>query len=206
MDMKVHFGVLLSMLVACEARPPAPPPPPPPAPSPIAAARSSTVSMDPAERGHAAVSKLKGTLVAALGKAMTEGGPTKAIEVCSTEAPALARAASTDGVTVGRATRKPRNPANAASGWREEAIAHFEALPPAERGAARFSRALPDGATAYAEPLVIAELCLACHGSKLAPEVSAELARRYPDDRATGYALGDLRGVVWAELGPARAP
>lgn len=29
---------------------------------------------------------------------------------------------------------------------------------------------------------------------------SAALAARYPDDAATGYALGDLRGVLWAEV------
>jgi len=29
--------------------------------------------------------------------------------------------------------------------------------------------------------------------------VKAELAQRYPHDRALGYAAGDLRGALWAE-------
>jgi len=34
-----------------------------------------------------------------------------------------------------------------------------------------FARRLPDGRTAYAEPLVIQELCLTCHGATLAADV-----------------------------------
>ncbi len=31
-------------------------------------------------------------------------------------------------------------------------------------------------------------------------EAAAALAKSYPDDRATGFAVGDLRGVLWVEL------
>ena len=66
-----------------------------------------------------------------------------------------------------------------------------------------FLRRLPDGRSAYAEPLVIQALCLACHGTVIAPDVQAAIAEKYPADRAIGYADGDLRGVAWVEL-PAR--
>jgi len=55
---------------------------------------------------------------------------------------------------------------------------------------------------AYAEPLGIQEVCLTCHGTSVAPEVTAAIAPKYPDDQATGYALGDLRGIAWVELPP----
>lgn len=45
-------------------------------------------------------------------------------------------------------------------------------------------------------------MCLTCHGADLAPDVQAAIAERYPDDRATGYRTGELRGVIWAELPP----
>ena len=48
----------------------------------------------------------------------------------------------------------------------------------------RFMKAIPTGA-----------LCLQCHGSSISPEVSARLAELYPDDKATGYATGDIRGA-----------
>ena len=37
--------------------------------------------------------------------------------------------------------------------------------------------------------------CLACHGSKIAPEVSDKLKALYPKDQATGYKTGDIRGA-----------
>lgn len=156
-------------------------------------------------KGKQAVGALKRQLVATLTAALKSGAPA-AIEACSSLAPGIAQSLGGRGVTVGRATRKPRNPANAASGWRADALAQFEAMVAAGRpldGATWTSR-LPDGTTAYAEPLIIQPLCLACHGSQLAPGVQAVLAARYPADQATGYALGELRGVAWAEL--ARPP
>ena len=66
--------------------------------------------------------------------------------------------------------------------------------------AARFARRLPDGRIAYAEPLVIQPVCLTCHGAEVGPEIKAAIAERYPQDQATGYKLGELRGVIWAEL------
>jgi hypothetical protein len=118
----------------------------------------------------------------------------------------IAKSLSAGGVTVGRATRKPRNPANAAAGWCADALARFESIAAAGQsleGAAWASR-LSDGTTAYAEPLIIQPLCIPCHGAALAPEVKAALADRYPGDQATGYAVGNLRGVAWAEIAGGR--
>lgn len=56
----------------------------------------------------------------------------------------------------------------------------------------------------YAEPLVIQEFGLGCHGSAITPDVEVALAEKYPTDKATGYAVGDLRGVAWVELTTAR--
>lgn len=153
------------------------------------------------ERGKQAVGALKKRLVERLTAAIGEGAP-QAIAVCSAEAPAIAAELSKDGVEVGRATRRPRNPANAVAGWQDDALADFEAR--VARGepldGASFVRRLPDGRTGYAEPLVIQPLCTTCHGAALTPEVAAALAERYPHDQATGYAVGDLRGIAWAEL------
>lgn len=162
------------------------------------------VSTSDATRGQAIVRELKTSLVAALKKSLTAGGP-QAIATCNVEAPALALAVSREGAVVGRATRKPRNPSNMASGWQADALSHFEQLRAAGKPLVdqSFLRRLPDGRSAYAEPLVIQALCLACHGTVIAPDVQAAIAERYPADRATGYADGELRGVAWVEL-PAR--
>ena len=154
-------------------------------------------------KGKQAVGALKRQLVAALTEAIKGGAPA-AIEVCSGVAPGIAQSVGGGGVTVGRATRKPRNPGNVATGWRADALARFESMVAAGRplDGAMWASRLPDGTTAYAEPLVIQQLCVACHGTQLAPEVKSVLAARYPADQATGYAVGDLRGVAWAEIAP----
>jgi hypothetical protein len=174
--------------------------PPPPAPAPTEVTPGDTA------RGAEIVGELKKSLVSALTSALAQGAPS-AISVCQTMAPALAASLSQDGVLVGRATRKPRNPNNRATGWQAEALDGFEKLHAENVSLAgkSFARRLPDGRVAYAEPLGIQELCLTCHGTALAPEVQTVLASKYPDDKATGYRVGDLRGLAWVEL-PAPPP
>ena len=61
---------------------------------------------------------------------------------------------------------------------------------------------LADGALGYVEPIRIEALCLNCHGETLTEPVQARLAELYPEDRATGFADGDLRGLFWAVVPP----
>ncbi|MCA1791466.1 MAG: DUF3365 domain-containing protein, partial [Thioalkalivibrio sp.] len=37
--------------------------------------------------------------------------------------------------------------------------------------------------------------CLTCHGSDVGGDIKHALERLYPDDQATGYAEGDVRGA-----------
>jgi len=41
-------------------------------------------------------------------------------------------------------------------------------------------------------------LCIQCHGTadQLGAGVAQRLQQRYPDDRATGYAVGQIRGAM----------
>jgi hypothetical protein len=178
------------------------------APTATGASGPATAAGEPAPelvaKGKQAVGAMKKQLVAALTEAVKAGAPS-AIAVCSGVAPGIAQSLSSGSVTVGRATRKPRNPANAATGWRAEALAKFESMVAAGQSleGATWTSHLPGGTTAYAEPLVIQPLCITCHGKELAPEVREVLAVRYPADQATGYAAGDLRGVAWAEIASA---
>lgn len=162
---------------------------------------SPDVTATELDRGRSLAGALKKSLFSELGAAIGRGAPS-AIEICQTRAPAIAADLSKDGALVGRATRRARNPANRADGWKVDAIAYFEELNARKQPlkTATFSRVLGDGRIAYAEPLIIQDLCITCHGKELAADVRAILAARYPDDQATGYAVGDLRGVVWVEL------
>lgn len=136
----------------------------------------------------------------ALKQALTEGlrdGPVQAIDACHTQAPDIAQAHSTSGVRVGRASHRLRNPQNAAPDWVQPVLDAYVA-----DDAHRAPRlvALGDGRVGYVEPIRIQPLCLTCHGETLAPAVRARIDALYPEDAATGFAPGDLRGVWWVEL------
>jgi len=129
-----------------------------------------------------------------------EGGPTPAVRVCSEVAPAIAAAASREGRTVRRVSLRARNPGDEPDSWerpRLEALARSQSegrLPDELHEVVESA----DGVRLrYLKPILVAEPCLACHGdpARLDPEVVAILAERYPEDRATGYAVGDLRGA-----------
>jgi hypothetical protein len=47
--------------------------------------------------------------------------------------------------------------------------------------------------------LVTEAPCLVCHGESIAPAIAKTIGERYPADRATGFRLGDLRGIVVVE-------
>ena len=51
-------------------------------------------------------------------------------------------------------------------------------------------------------PIRLDVKCLMCHGQPddILDEVKPELAKRYPDDAATGFKPGDLRGWFWVEV------
>jgi hypothetical protein len=50
----------------------------------------------------------------------------------------------------------------------------------------------------YMEPLLVGALCLNCHGKKgeLNSDATARIREIYPNDKAVGYSLGDIRGAV----------
>lgn len=162
---------------------------------PEGAGRDPSASGGPvAERARAALAPLKNGLRAALQEALAEG-PEHAIRVCRVEAPAIAAAASREGVRVGRTSHRLRNPANAPEPWMEPLLEHYVSQP--EDREPRL-RDLGDGRFGYVEPIDTQAPCLTCHGAVIAPEVAARLAELYPEDRATGFAVGELRGLFWA--------
>lgn len=150
--------------------------------------------------GQAALGPFKQALQGAL-KGGLEKGPEAAIEVCGARAPELAREASKDGVRVGRTSEKLRSPANASPAWVTPLLAELAAR--GAKGGEGKAVALEGGRRGYVEAIAVQPLCLTCHGETIAPAVAERLRARYPEDRATGYREGDLRGVLWVEL-PAR--
>ncbi len=142
---------------------------------------------------------------------MQSRGPTAAVEVCYTVAPALAEEVMrAHGVRLGRVALpgRNRNPQQPAQGWQLAALQELQAAVangarPEEQVLVRRD-GLPDGvALRMARGVATEEVCVACHGASIAEPVREAIARRYPGDSATGFAVGDLRGALWVEV-PAR--
>ena len=152
-------------------------------------------------RGAELLSPFKRELQAALRAGLTEGA-VEAINVCRLQAPEIAGTHSGDGIRLGRASHRLRNPANVTPDWVGPILAAYIA-----DSADRAPRVvpLPDERLGYVEPIPLQPLCLTCHGETLAPDVASRIAALYPDDRAVGFAVGDLRGVFWIEF-PAGEP
>jgi hypothetical protein len=147
---------------------------------------------DGATHGAALLLPFKQQLKAALESGMAEG-PAAAIGVCRDEAPAIAASLSTNGVTMGRTSHRLRNPENRPPAWAAPLLDRY-AAGEASGGA---TVALDGGLTGYVEPITVQPVCMACHGTTLAPGVAGALTRLYPDDAATGFAAGDFRGLFW---------
>ena len=130
-------------------------------------------------------------------QAMSNGGPAKAIDVCSKEAPRIAKAVGKEhGLKIGRTSFKLRNPENAPPDWAKMLVEKRIAEPT--------YAALTDGALGAMLPIRVNAQCLACHGptDRIAADVKAQLAAKYPKDHATGFKDGDLRGWFWVEIPP----
>ena len=142
-----------------------------------------------------ATKKLGSTMKERVSTAMAEGGTVAAIPACQADAPTLTAAAGSATVTVGRSSAKLRNPANAGPEWVQDWLQ--------DNSDKRFDQVtgssdLVDGEARLIRPIQMEPGCLACHGSNIDEATQAALSAAYPQDQATGYSAGDLRGAVWA--------
>lgn len=153
-----------------------------------------------------AVKALGGTLKAELQAAMKEGGPVNALGVCNTRAPEIAQSISSQqGLNVSRVSLKNRNPVmGKANDWQSAVLSDFNQRKLKGEPAGEIEYAeIKDNEFRYMKAIPTDALCLSCHGESISPAVISKLEELYPDDKATGYREGDLRGafVVVKQLG-----
>jgi hypothetical protein len=140
-------------------------------------------------------------LQAALTSALASGGPAAAIEVCAQAAPAIAeRLSAESGAHVRRTALKPRNPTAKPDAFERETMTAWRAQPldaagkPMVRSAAVSTDTGP--AFRWMRAIPTQGMCLTCHGERIEPDVAAAISARYPDDKATGFREGQLRGAL----------
>lgn len=186
--------------------------------SPANTQNAETQAISPAQktellaRSQAAARMLKTELKAALTQSLQSQGAVAALGVCKNMAPAIAQKAATEHqLRIRRVSLKNRNPAASPDSYEAEVLARWltELVKNQDAPRPTFAQAVltevseTDGQRTgsktvfrYLEPLYIEKGCLQCHGSQLQAEVQQSLKQLYPEDQATGYTEGDLRGAV----------
>lgn len=154
-----------------------------------------------ADASRATVKEFGKTLKGKMQQAMKAGGPLNAIKVCNADAPGIATDMSNKkGWKVGRTSLKLRSAANAPDDWETKVLndfekrkaegadpkklEHYEVTTENGKKVFRYMKAIPTG-----------KVCTKCHGQDIDPAVKAKLKELYPDDKATGFKVGDIRGA-----------
>jgi hypothetical protein len=138
----------------------------------------------------AARDELAKNLMLHLLEGMQSGGAQTAIDVCKVAAPEVAAGINaTKPLTIGRTSHRLRNPKNEAPAWAASFVKE-------ERGEQVLLRHSGNGAFAALFPIKLQGQCLQCHGpeEQIAPLVRDALWAAYPEDKATGFSEGELRG------------
>jgi len=171
---------------------------------PLVAPAATADTDDRSTRSRALADQLMGQLKQELQQALQAGGPVAAIDVCRTRAPAIAAQLSQEsGAQVGRTALRVRNPANAPDELERKVLQQFKdelaaaKSPPPSPPEAVFELRTPQGVEyRYMRAIPLQPPCVLCHGTAIAPDVAAAIQRHYPDDAATGFEPGELRGAV----------
>ena len=137
----------------------------------------------------------------ALSTSMKSGGPIKALEVCNLQAGPIAKNNSSLSTwDVSRTSLKTRSESNKPDAWEFNVLQLFEKNKAAgeDLKTMEYSEVYTeDGKQVYRymKPIATAGLCLSCHGVTLANDVKDKVKQLYPNDKATGFTLGDIRGA-----------
>ena len=143
-------------------------------------------------------------LLAVLTTEIEKGGPEGAIGACREKAPAMAKAASEQtGWSIRRVSLNNRNPKAVPDAWERAVLEDFDRRAAAGESPATLEKGelvTEEGKKSYRymKALPTLDLCLKCHGPQaaLSPAVKAKLAELYPQDKATGYSVGQIRGAM----------
>lgn len=133
-----------------------------------------------------------------------KGGLEQAIDTCRDLAPKIAADASEEtGWHIRRVSMKNRNPKAVPDAWELGVLAEFEQRLAAGEPPINMEKGMvvtENGKSfyRYMKPLMTQKVCMDCHGPEdgIAPQVKAKLKALYPQDAATGFTEGKMRGAL----------
>ena len=157
------------------------------------------------EEARKATTELVSATRSELLKAIEASGPLRAVVVCKYTVPEIASAVSRKyGSRVTRVSLTPRNPSLGwGDAWEQKVLMDFdERVAKGEKAETlEFSETVSEPAgrfLRYMKALPQAPVCMSCHGpvEQMSESLRAQIQHDYPHDKATGVALGKVRGGV----------
>jgi hypothetical protein len=157
------------------------------------------------EQGMQAIKALGSTLKGQLKAKMKEDpSGVAAVTFCADKAEALTKEVNAklpDTVRVRRTSLKIRSSANKPDSTDSKVMENFAKELAAKKISPSTIKVVEvEGATRVYKPLVAQKVCLKCHGTNIDPKIKTIIDKHYPEDQATGFKMGDLRGVIVAEV------
>lgn len=161
------------------------------------------------EEGAKIAERSQQALAGKLQQAIQDSGIVYAIRFCNAEAYPLTDSLEMEfEAKIKRTADKVRNPNNRPSEAEASILAEFQQLHDKGSEIRPVAKAQEDGKVAYYQPILINNpLCLNCHGTvgeTVQNENYEAIRKLYPEDAATGYQMGDLRGM-WSMVFPKSA-
>jgi hypothetical protein len=153
------------------------------------------------EQAEDLAGRLKKNLVTQLSKKIASDGVVAAVPYCHVQVKPIAKEAAGADMTkfeFGRTSHKIRNEQNMAQDWMLPYLTLFQKTTIKNPLKAKV-HTFADGKEAYLEPLYVGAQCLACHGQGVEGELKEKISKLYPKDQATGFKLGEFRGLIWVK-------
>ncbi|MBA1437753.1 MAG: DUF3365 domain-containing protein [Epsilonproteobacteria bacterium] len=156
---------------------------------------------DVVNKGEMATKLLMQTLGQNMKKNLKKGGVLQALDFCSQEAYTLTQQVNDNlpnGINVQRTSLQTRSPLNKPTADEQAVLQELQKLQNQDKKLPKYLIKQLDGTTyKFYKPLVInKKVCLQCHGNITNKKLKDAISKRYPEDKAIGYKMGDLRGVV----------
>lgn len=134
-------------------------------------------------------------LSGALKKSIKAGGLENALSYCNLNALALTDSLSNFyDVEIKRTSLKQRNPKNRPTADEVEILNQYEEAKKSGEPLMAMVNEV-SGVKKFYAPILVHDVCLKCHGLTTDISIYDSILKHYPDDLATGYAMGDLRGM-----------
>jgi len=156
------------------------------------------------ETGEKVSAELLKKLGSRLKQEIDTNGLLSAAEFCNTNALTLTEEVNLhqlEGTSVKRTSLKERNSANAALEDEKSTLIFMQKMLKKKKLPA-YIITHENKTYKYYKPLIInKQLCLSCHGNISKNfQLSQFMQEHYPEDKATGYRMGELRGAIIVEI------